>query len=339
MTARAEAVDEFTPKNVLYLIDVVSASSWYRCNTPGAELARIGHNVRIRDRFNQGDLDWCDVLVLQRLWQPSVLDAIRHVHERGKLTVFDVDDDYWNLLTTNPVYESWQAPGALDALTGVIRACRRVTTTTAPLSDRLLRINRDVRVIPNNLPGDMWPQSPKSLEHEAPLVVGWAGGSSHYTDLREMSAVVPDILARHPQVEVRLVGAHPSWFPKHERIVFADPVPIDEYPELLSGFDIGLAPLADLRFNRSKSDLKFVEYSMIGIPSVASKVPPYSESVRMGQTGFLARNAKDWLRHLRTLIEQPEVRARMGAEARKWAETRVISKQIGLWLDAYELGQ
>jgi glycosyltransferase involved in cell wall biosynthesis len=337
MTAEAEAAQEFTPKNVLYLIDVVSASSWYRCNTPGAELASIGHNVRIRDRFNQGDLDWCDVLVPLRLWQPSILDAIRHVHERGGLTVFDVDDDYWNLLTTNPVYESWQAPGVLDSLASVIRACRRVTTTTAPLADRLLRINRDVRVIPNNLPGDAWPGSPKSLEHDAPLVVGWAGGSSHYTDLREVSAVFPHVLERYPQVEVRLVGAHPNWFPERERIVFADPVPIEEYPGLLSGFDIGLAPLADTRFNNSKSDLKVVEYSMIGLPSIASKVPAYSGSVRVGATGFLARNAKDWLKHLRTLIEQPDVRSRMGAEARKWAESRVISRQIGLWLDAYEL--
>jgi hypothetical protein len=57
----------------------------------------------------------------------------------------------------------------------------------------------------------------------------------------------------------------------------------------------------------------------------------------VGATGFLARNAKDWLKHLRTLIEQPDVRSRMGAEARKWAESRVISRQVDLWLDAYEL--
>jgi len=337
MTADETATHEFTPKNILYLYDIVSASSWYRCNTPGAELARLGHNVRIKDRFNQGDLDWCDVLVLQRLWQPATLDAIRHLHKRGKLTVFDVDDDYWNLHTTNPVYQSWQAPGVFDSLASVIRACRRVTTTTATLADRLKRINPNVRVIPNNLPGDLWPRAPKALEHDVPLVVGWAGGSSHFIDLREVSAIFPQILERYPQVEVRLVGADPSWFPEHERVVFQKWVPIEEYPDLLGGFDIGLAPLEDTRFNGSKSDLKIVEYSMIGLPVIASKVQTYAESVRVGETGFLARNPKDWLKHLRTLIEQPDVRSRVGAQARRWAETRVISRQIGLWLDAYEL--
>jgi glycosyltransferase involved in cell wall biosynthesis len=135
-----------------------------------------------------------------------------------------------------------------------------------------------------------------------------------------------------------LAGADAAWFPPHERITFADVVPISDYPGILGDFDIGLAPLEDTRFNASKSDLKLVEYSMIGLPVIASKVTAYVDSIRPGETGFLAKNPKDWLRHLKTLVEQPEVRSKMGAEARAWAETRVISKTIDLWLDAYDLG-
>jgi len=337
MTAQEVAIEEFTPKNVLFLIDIETASSWYRCNTPGSELAKVGHNVRVKARFNQTDLDWCDVLLVQRLWQPVVLDAVRSMNEAGKLTVFDVDDDYWSLHTTNPAYEAWQTPGTLSSLASVIKACRRVTTTTAPLAARLKLINPDVRVIPNSLPGDLWPKSPKSLLHDGPLVVGWAGGSSHYIDLREVAAIFPQILEQFPQVEVQLIGGRPDWFPAHERISSTKFAPIEEYPGLLSKFDVGLAPLEDTRFNSAKSDLKVVEYSMIGLPIIASKVPAYVDSIRQGEAGFLAPSPKDWLRYLKTLIEQPDVRVRMGAEARKWAETRVIARTIGLWLDAFEL--
>lgn len=45
MPAGEKVLDEFKPKNVLFLIDMVTASSWYRCDTPGAELARLGHDV------------------------------------------------------------------------------------------------------------------------------------------------------------------------------------------------------------------------------------------------------------------------------------------------------
>jgi len=118
--AEARNVDassrEFARKQILFLIDRVTASSWYRCNTPGAELARHGHDVLVKDRFNQHDLNWCNVFVVQRLWQPTVLDAIEQLNRLGKLTVFDVDDDYWSIHTTNPAYKSWQPPGALAAL-------------------------------------------------------------------------------------------------------------------------------------------------------------------------------------------------------------------------------
>ena len=337
MTAEEAQLDDFTAKNVLFLIDVETASSWYRCNTPGAEMARIGHHVRVKPRFNETDLDWCDVLVLQRLWQPAALEAIQHVHGRGGLTVFDVDDDYWSLHTSNPAYRGWQRPGALDALANVIMACRRVTTTTAPLAARLKHLSPDVRVIPNNLPGDLWPTAPKAVGGDGPLVVGWAGSISHYIDLREVSAIFPQILERYPHVEIHLAGAIPEWFPERDRIHFAEFVPIEQYPDVLSRFDIGLAPLEDTRFNLSKSDLKVVEYAMIGLPIIASKVPTYIDSIRPGETGLLARSPKDWLKHLVTLIEQPDVRSRLGAEARRWAENRVISNNIGLWLDAYEL--
>jgi len=332
-----QVAGEFRPKNVLFLIDMVTASSWYRCNTPGAALAKRGHDVWIKDRFNQHDLKWCDVLVVQRLWQPTVLEAIREMNQAGKLTVFDVDDDYWSLHTSNPAYQSWQQPGALNALASVIKSCQIVTVTTAALAARLKQFNPNIRVIPNSLPGQLWPDAPKDVGHDGPLVVGWAGGSSHYIDLREVSAIFPQILERYPQVEVRLIGANPAWFSPDAGVTFVEAVPIEEYPALLGGFDIGLAPLEDTRFNASKSDLKIIEYSMVGLPIIASKVSTYSRSIRPGESGFLAKNSKDWLKHLRMLIEQPEVRVSMGAEARKWAESRVIAKNVDLWLDAYHL--
>jgi glycosyltransferase involved in cell wall biosynthesis len=276
-------------------------------------------------------------MILQRLWQPAVLNAVGQLNSRGKRTVFDVDDDYWSIPTVNPSYAGWQTPGALENLASVIKAVGGVTTTTRPLAERLRQLNSNVKVIPNTLPEEFWPTHAKPLDHGGPLVIGWAGGISHYLDLREMAAILPQILDRYPQAEVRLAGANPAWFPAHDRISFPEPVPIEQYAGLLGGFDIGLAPLEDTRFNESKSDLKVLEYSMIGLPVIASKVPAYLQSVAHGETGFLARSPKDWLKHLKSLVEQPGLRAQMGQRSRAWAESRLISGSVGLWEDAYGL--
>ena len=76
---------------------------------------------------------------------------------------------------------------------------------------------------------------------------------------------------------------------------------------------------------------------MIGLPIVASRVAPYERSLKHGETGFFARNPKDWLKHLSNLIENPELRVRLATNARAWAETRTIDRNTGLWERAYGL--
>jgi len=46
--------------------------------------------------------------------------------------------------------------------------------------------------------------------------------------------------------------------------------------------DLAIAPLCDNRFNRSKSAIKFFEYTAMGIPGVYADLAPYSSFVRDG---------------------------------------------------------
>ncbi len=76
---------------------------------------------------------------------------------------------------------------------------------------------------------------------------------------------------------------------------------------------------------------------MVGLPVVASHVAPYARSIKHGENGYLAKNAKDWLKYLRLLITDYETRARIAAEARAFAETRLISDNVDRWVKAYGL--
>jgi glycosyltransferase involved in cell wall biosynthesis len=327
--------NEMRGKRVVYVIDTVSACSWYRCTVPGRELADRGYEVRVKRDLTQTDIEWCDVLVLQRIWNPEAQQAIALARSGGSLTVFDIDDDLWNIRPNNPYHGFWTAPGRTQSLAANIGACALVTTTSEPLAAKLRTLNKDVRLLPNMLSATDWPAEAKSLDHGAPLVVGWAGSQTHDVDLRPVAALTAQILERYPHVEFHFAGASPNWFEPHERLRFLEPVAIDEYASLISDFDIALAPLEDIRFNAGKSDLKVLESSMVGLPVIASKVPPYEASIKHGETGFLARNPKDWLKHITVLIEDTELRQRMGAAARAWAETRTIQRTADLWERAY----
>lgn len=88
-------------------------------------------------------------------------------------------------------------------------------------------------------------------------------------------------------------------------------------------WDIGIAPLTNSKFNQSKSHIKWMEYSMYEIPTVASKVYPYSKdilgikTIEDGVTGILCENG-EWEKKLSMLIEDEELRRKIGKQAKEY---------------------
>jgi glycosyltransferase involved in cell wall biosynthesis len=106
---------------------------------------------------------------------------------------------------------------------------------------------------------------------------------------------------------------------------------------MLVSFDIAIAPLKNIEFNKAKSDLKYLEYAMAGLPVVASDIEAYNKTIIHGQNGFLAKSEEEWFKYLSLLIEDYKLREKIGRAARAYAETRTIEKNIHLWEEAYGL--
>jgi glycosyltransferase involved in cell wall biosynthesis len=98
--------------------------------------------------------------------------------------------------------------------------------------------------------------------------------------------------------------------------------------------EIGIAPLVDNRFNQSKSNLKFVEYSVIGMPTVASRVAPYENAIEDGKNGFLVSSPEEWYLALKGLLGNETNRKSILTEARKYvAENHDIRKVALKWAE------
>lgn len=277
-------------------------------------------------------MDYYDTFVLQRQSTPFMLDIVDRLKAKGKFVIGELDDDFWHLHKDSPVYGYWYDNdfANLRVLEAFLRKCDRVTNTTKLLADILRQFNRDVVVVPNYLPARTWDVPKRTNER---LVVGWAGGEPHGMDmplLQFMGQIVKD-----HDIEFQVCGRqqYPFDFP----YTVVAPRDIEHYPEILAGFDIGLAPIIDTQFNRSKSDLKHVEYGRMSIPAVFSKVGPYQEGVRHGVDGFLAGNPGDFLKYTKRLIEQPRLREQISKAARRKAEKRGIDRNLHRWERALNL--
>jgi glycosyltransferase involved in cell wall biosynthesis len=255
--------------------------------------------------------------------------------------IYELDDDLLDVDPSNvAAYREFGRPAIRANIRANLAAADAVTVTTAPLA-AVVRQHTDapVHVVPNYLP-DWLPLDLASLDAvlgdgaQSPMVIGWAGGSSHRRDVAECQNEVRRFIDRIPGTELHTIGMrwdgstegtqHTKWSPR---------VP-DFYRSL--DFDIGLAPLRPSVFNRSKSAVKVMEYGALGIVPVASNVGPYADYIEAGHDGLLVDQPHQWGIALRMLTGDRELRATLARNAWEKARDNAISNHVAEWAAVIE---
>ncbi len=90
--------------------------------------------------------------------------------------------------------------------------------------------------------------------------------------------------------------------------------------------DINIAPLADSLFNRAKSENKWVEAALLKIPTVASNVGAFADSIVNGKTGILCENeTASWESALLDMVTSIEKRRMIGDAAYEHCKKNCVS--------------
>ena len=81
--------------------------------------------------------------------------------------------------------------------------------------------------------------------------------------------------------------------------------------------DIGLYPLSEDEWSLGKGGLKVMQYMSIGIPSVATNHGTAKNIINHGENGFLVNTDEEWIASIKNLIEDSDLRDKIGSSARK----------------------
>ena len=150
------------------------------------------------------------------------------------------------------------------------------------------------------------------------VTLGWIGTPVTAKFLSHISEALQTIVNKYG-VSIVAVGAKPQQW---------DGLPVEvrawqESTEVadIQDFDIGVMPLPDEPYERGKCGYKLIQYMACGKPVVASPVGVNTEIVRHGENGFLAKTTEEWIEALSRLLENPELRLRMGRAGRSMVES------------------
>lgn len=332
-----------------YMIDT-HACGHYRGEIVAREINKYpNHRMDCKTNIMFSDYPGTNVMVFQR--QNRNLLNVQFARERGIATIYEIDDDIWNIAPVFKAYgDKCLRPDDCEA---IMRECDIVTVSTPELAqvvkERLPEKN--VVVVHNAIDMEMWEsayierQTAVGNEKET-VTIGWMASQSHLMDAPLVGEVLRDLMLKHKHLRLHFIG----WIdmksflgdimaPFKDRIQCDDWAPVSQLADAMKDFDIGLLPLVDHPWNRSKSELKYLQYSALGIPAVASPLPCYTRTITDG-AGFIAENNSpgSWYKHLDCLICDAELRRCVGARARQNVYLKHnIKDHFRTWLDTFEL--
>lgn len=315
-----------------------SANARYRVFDPAEALRARGHRVlaaAFEDVRDPRALLDCDVVYGWRLHNGAFSRVARLLAERKVGFVWDNDDNVAAIdvkgRTAHRFFSGLNGQRILAEQAAVMRLANLVTTPSAGLADQFRRMTEtDVRVIENFVaPGE--PRATPSKPQQ--VVVGWVAHLEHQTDIERLRLREPlqRLLDRHPHVHLVTVGCGLGL--DGERYHHVRYVPFEELRAYVASFDVGLAPIADSAFNRSRSNVKVKEYAALGIPWLASPIGPYA-TLGEREGGRLVPDDR-WYEEVERLVLDPRARRKLAKRGAKWAARQTIEANAGAWEDAF----
>jgi len=264
-----------------------------------------------------------DIIFLQKEVLPQAYPLIEKlIRELHRKLVFDFDDAIFLLppgkrsFLYNLRYK--------NSVPKILSMSDYIIAGNEYLRQYALRFNTNVMVIPTSIDTEKYHVRERKKREK--ISIGWIGSTTTTLYLDQLKNVLRT-LAKGYKFYLNVIGTagygiegvetvSKSW--RLEREVFD-----------LQDFDIGVAPLENDGWTLGKCGCKVLQYMAVGIPVVASRVGVHGEIIDDGVNGFLADSEEEWIDKLSLLIEDENLRRRLGIMGRKTVEDRYSVKVNG----------
>lgn len=229
----------------------------------------------------------------------------RQLAKRSKL-IFDFDDSIFEQDTVgaNKLLGWLKNPRKVDHIT---KAAHLVIVGNEYLAHYAKKWNNNIHIIPTTI--DL---NHHNVEHKQSekVTIGWTGSFSTLPYFENLIPVLEKIKNKYPQINFKIIADSDKYYPEINTKVTRWNK--DTELEELNSIDIGIMPLPDNKWTRGKCGFKGLQYMSINIPCVMAPVGVNNQIVNHGVNGFLASNNNEWLETLSKLIEDKELRTRIG---------------------------
>jgi hypothetical protein len=169
--------------------------------------------------------------------------------------------------------------------------------------------------------------------HRSTFNLGWMGSVGQSDDMALIQRLVIRIMRGFLQTQLVIAGDVNVFrlfdTVSETRKLFLPATCPEESPYTYSQFDLLMAPMRNIPFNRAQSDRNLVEAGVRKIPWVASPMPAFTE---WSEGGLLAETSDDWYNNLQRLVNSEELRQELAEKGYQKARLRELKQTGQYWL-------
>jgi len=234
-----------------------------------------------------------------------------------KKIIYDFDDAIWlpNTSEQNDVISNLKWHRKVGA---ICKWSWKVSVGNDYLAEFARRYNGSVEVIPTTI--DLGyhqsdgPAPRQSQDTLRPTIIGWTGTHSTAAFLSEMKDIIKVLALKDSFQFLIISNEKPDLdLPNIKFLKWAKESEIED----LQKIDIGIMPMPDNEWTQGKCGFKALQFMALGKPVVAAPVGVNNEIIQDGENGFLASTNEEWVAKLSQLIENPDLREKLGKAGRQ----------------------
>lgn len=267
---------------------------------------KIFEKISLIKKFKQ-----FDVVFLQKKL-PTPLEA-KLLRRFAKRLVFDFDDAIYYRHDESEILES---SSRYLKFKSVIKNADIVIAGNRILANYASQFNKNIIVIPSAVETHNVPI--KDYERIGDkTIIGWVGGEINLIHLDLISSVLRKLSSEY-KMQVRILSSKVIAIPSVE--VKFIPWKLETQEKEIALFDIGVMPLPKTKHSEGKCGYKALQYMAAAVPPVVSDVGINRDIVEHGKEGFVAKTMDEFYEALKILIENKDLRKKLGYNARKKVE-------------------
>lgn len=320
-------------KEILFIVEDVTFSSRYRVDHLREQLLHQGVKsecVSI-DEINNIDVRNYNNFVIYRSTKVELVQRIvKKVHKCGKKVFYDIDDYIFNYPAISDLkflegsdYEGFDKYSrnirkSMELCDGyIVSTLNLKKAVEEEFPKKVSFVNRNVA----SMEMVILSLNCRKRKNKDIIKLGYFSGSkTHNEDFERIEEEILYIMEKNPNISL-LIGGQIELSSKFscvkERIEKFEFVSWEKLPRLIAKADINLMPLEETFFHACKSENKWMEAALVGIPTIATWNEELEGVIENGVTGYLCKRIEEWRVVLQSIIDDSKLRSQIGQAAQR----------------------